>query len=82
MTDDNGRAETEKLGEDIVDLINKAKLSDGRTIVAVLGALLSVLTNIRCRHCRKLIADGLADEMFPSLLGRAMDAPAEGDHVH
>jgi hypothetical protein len=77
--------DADALTEKIIALLNDSKVDHGVAMMALADLLITVLSNIECKECRRLACESLS-ELVPDIIDEAMEAPGDetppSHHIH
>jgi hypothetical protein len=77
--------DADALSEKIIALFNERQVDHAVAMMALTDLVLTVLSNIQCKGCRRLACESLS-ELVPDIIDEAMEAPGDetpgSHHIH
>jgi hypothetical protein len=77
--------DADALSEKIIALFNEGQVDHAVAMMALTDLVLTVLSNIQCKECRRLACEALSD-LVPDIIEEAMEAPGDetpgSHHIH
>ena len=83
--EDKDVKDADALTEKIIALLNERQVDHAVAMMALTDLLITVLSNIQCKECRRLACESLS-ELVPDIIDEAMEAPGDATpgshHIH
>ena len=83
--EDKDVKDADALTEKIISLLNERQVDHAVAMMALTDLLITVLSNIQCKECRRLACESLS-ELVPDIIDEAMEAPGDATpgshHIH